>query len=77
MFTFCTIWQAGGPVWEVPLGRRDGFSANQTLANENLPAPSLSIDQLISAFANQGLNITDLVALSGMRFFAFNKKKVL
>ncbi|RZB90262.1 Peroxidase 15 isoform C [Glycine soja] len=56
---------AGGPVWEVPLGRRDGFSANQTLANENLPAPSLSIDQLISAFANQGLNITDLVALSG------------
>ncbi|KAG4381340.1 hypothetical protein JHK82_042163 [Glycine max] len=49
---------ACGPVWEVPLRRRDGFSANQTLANENLPAPSLCIDQLISAFANQGLNIT-------------------
>ncbi|RZB64368.1 Peroxidase 54 [Glycine soja] len=44
---------ACGPVWEVPLRRRDGFSANQTLANENLPAPSLCIDQLISAFANQ------------------------
>nr|KJB23327.1 hypothetical protein B456_004G093200 [Gossypium raimondii] len=28
---------AGGPSWAVPLGRRDGFTANRTLANSNLP----------------------------------------
>ncbi|OIV96004.1 hypothetical protein TanjilG_27108 [Lupinus angustifolius] len=56
---------SNGPDWEVPLGRRDSLTANQTLANQNLPAPTLTLEQLKSAFANQGLNTTDLVALSG------------
>lgn len=86
MFTFCIlfcptyrvlvqlyIWQASGPVWEVPLGRRDSLTANQTLANQNLPAPTFTIDQLINSFGNQSLNITDLVALSGMKAITFNK----
>ncbi|MCI00071.1 peroxidase, partial [Trifolium medium] len=55
-----------GPDWKVPLGRRDSLTANQTLANQNLPAPFNSLDQLKAAFAAQGLNTTDLVALSGM-----------
>ncbi|CAJ1962922.1 unnamed protein product [Sphenostylis stenocarpa] len=56
---------ANGPVWEVLLGRRDSLTANQTLANQNLPGPNFTLDQLISTFDNQNLNITDLVALSG------------
>ncbi|XP_020203894.1 peroxidase A2 [Cajanus cajan] len=57
---------ASGPTWEVPLGRRDSLTANKTLAGENLPGPSFTLDQLKSAFiTNQSLNITDLVALSG------------
>ncbi|XP_027368305.1 uncharacterized protein LOC113874265 [Abrus precatorius] len=56
---------AHGPDWKVPLGRRDSLTANQTLANQNLPAPTFTLDRLKSAFANQGLNTTDLVALSG------------
>ncbi|XP_029125265.1 peroxidase 15-like [Cajanus cajan] len=56
---------AHGPDWKVPLGRRDSLTANKTLANENLPGPSFSLDQLKSAFAKQNLNTTDLVALSG------------
>ncbi|RDX80762.1 Peroxidase 15, partial [Mucuna pruriens] len=56
---------ANGPVWEVPLGRRDSLTANQSLANQNLPAPTFTLDQLKSAFANQSLNTTDLVVLSG------------
>ncbi|XP_039686887.1 peroxidase 22, partial [Medicago truncatula] len=56
---------AHGPDWEVPLGRRDSLNANQTLANLNLPRPQLNLTQLIFSFSKQGLNITDLVALSG------------
>ncbi|MED6119421.1 hypothetical protein PIB30_011786 [Stylosanthes scabra] len=56
---------ANGPSWQVPLGRRDSVTANQTLANQNLPAPTFNLSLLISRFANQNLNITDLVALSG------------
>ncbi|KAL1358841.1 hypothetical protein AAHE18_04G062400 [Arachis hypogaea] len=56
---------ANGPSWQVPLGRRDSLTANQTLANQNLPAANFNLTLLISRFANQNLNITDLVALSG------------
>ncbi|KAK7331263.1 hypothetical protein VNO77_25483 [Canavalia gladiata] len=56
---------ANGPTWQVLLGRRDSLTANQTLANQNLPPPTFTLDQLKSSFANQGLNTTDLVALSG------------
>ncbi|KAL5097655.1 hypothetical protein RYX36_001982 [Vicia faba] len=61
--------QSQGPDWKVPLGRRDSLTANQTLANQNLPAPFNSLDQLKAAFAKQGLNTTDLVALSGAHTF--------
>ncbi|MED6189315.1 hypothetical protein PIB30_094775 [Stylosanthes scabra] len=58
-----------GPDWKVPLGRRDSTTANKTLAGINLPAPSFDLPRLISAFKNQGLNVTDLVALSGAHTF--------
>ncbi|XP_045805783.1 peroxidase 15-like [Trifolium pratense] len=60
---------AQGPSWTVPLGRRDSLTANQTLANQNLPAPFDALDKLKSAFVAQGLNTTDLVALSGAHTF--------
>ncbi|RDX58079.1 Peroxidase 15 [Mucuna pruriens] len=60
---------ANGPDWKVPLGRRDSLTANQTLANQNLPAPFFNLTQLKAAFAAQGLNTTDLVALSGAHTF--------
>ncbi|QHO06400.1 hypothetical protein HN51_065259 [Arachis hypogaea] len=59
----------GGPDWKVPLGRRDSLTANLTLANQNLPAAFFTLPQLTTAFANQGLNITDLVTLSGAHTF--------
>jgi peroxidase len=59
--------QAQGPDWKVPLGRRDSLTANRTLANQNLPGPNNNLTRLKSAFAAQGLNTTDLVALSGIK----------
>lgn len=59
----------GGPDWKVPLGRRDSLTANRNLANQNLPAPFFNLSRLKSAFAVQGLDTTDLVALSGAHTF--------
>ncbi|KAJ1292410.1 hypothetical protein BS78_02G389300 [Paspalum vaginatum] len=55
----------GGPTWTPLLGRRDSTTASLSLANSNLPAPSSSLQTLITDFANQGLSVTDMVALSG------------
>ncbi|XP_073150851.1 peroxidase 59-like [Henckelia pumila] len=56
---------SGGPWWKVLLGRRDGLVANQTGANVLLPSPFESLDRIIAKFADFGLNLTDVVALSG------------
>ncbi|KAG5105195.1 hypothetical protein JHK82_042165 [Glycine max] len=60
---------AHGPYLKFPLGRRDSLTANRTLANQNLPAPFFNLTQLKAAFAVQGLDTTDLVALSGAHSF--------
>lgn len=60
----CT--QSGGPRWRVPLGRRDGTTANITAAN-NLPSPFDNLTTLQQKFGAVGLDDTDLVALSGKR----------
>ncbi|WVY93799.1 hypothetical protein V8G54_032887 [Vigna mungo] len=60
---------AGGPFIKFPLGRRDSLTANRTLANQNLPSPFSTLDQLKGAFSVQRLDTTDLVALSGAHSF--------
>lgn len=64
---FCT--QSGGPRWRVPLGRRDGTTANITGANSLLPSPRNNLTILQRKFAAVGLDDTDLVALSGAHTF--------
>ncbi|CAL4913443.1 unnamed protein product [Urochloa decumbens] len=54
---------SGGPRWRVPLGRRDGTTANITAAN-NLPSPFDNLTTLQQKFGAVGLDDTDLVALS-------------
>jgi peroxidase len=55
----------GGPNWPVTLGRRDSTTASLSKANSDLPAPSLSLSGLISAFSNKGFTTNEMVALSG------------
>ncbi|GMH06503.1 hypothetical protein Nepgr_008343 [Nepenthes gracilis] len=56
---------AGGPSWEVLLGRRDSTSASLSGSNNNIPAPNSTFQTLLTKFKRQGLDIVDLVALSG------------
>ncbi|KAG8367951.1 hypothetical protein BUALT_Bualt16G0126000 [Buddleja alternifolia] len=60
---------AGGPSWSVLLGRRDSTTANQAGANTSIPAPFESLSNITAKFSAVGLNVTDLVALSGAHTF--------
>ncbi|KAK5831624.1 peroxidase 64-like [Gossypium arboreum] len=65
------VAMSGGPSWEVPKGRKDG---RISLASETrqLPAPTFNISQLKQNFAQRGLSIKDLVALSGGHTLGFS-----
>ncbi|WOL12204.1 peroxidase 3-like [Canna indica] len=55
----------GGPFWRVPTGRRDGLISNSAEALSEIPSPSFNLSALLNSFATKGLDITDLVLLSG------------
>ncbi|CAD5182727.1 unnamed protein product [Musa acuminata subsp. malaccensis] len=55
----------GGPNWEVPLGRRDSLGASLSGSNHDIPAPNNTLQTITTKFKRQGLDIVDLVALSG------------
>ncbi|KAL5075551.1 hypothetical protein RYX36_014535 [Vicia faba] len=57
--------ESGGPSWNVLLGRRDGSVSNASLANVVLPSPFDPLATIVSKFNNVGLNLTDVVSLSG------------
>lgn len=54
----------GGPFWEVPFGRKDGLISIANEAN-TVPHGQENVTQLIKQFEANGLNILDLVVLSG------------
>ncbi|XP_021284676.1 peroxidase 64 [Herrania umbratica] len=62
---------SGGPTWEVPKGRKDGRISLATETRQ-LPAPTFNISQLQQNFAQRGLSIEDLVALSGGHTLGFS-----
>ncbi|KAG6631093.1 hypothetical protein CIPAW_13G066400 [Carya illinoinensis] len=51
--------------WLVSLGRKDAKTASRDDANTNLPPPVFNISQLLSNFQSHGLDLKDLVVLSG------------
>ncbi|XP_038704984.1 peroxidase 3-like [Tripterygium wilfordii] len=55
----------GGPYWSVPTGRRDGVISRDLEALANIPSPFSNLSSLTTSFANQGLDLKDLVLLSG------------
>lgn len=56
----------GGPYWNVPTGRRDGVISRAPDVLLSLPAPFHNLTTLITVFGNVGLDVKDLVLLSGM-----------
>lgn len=65
------ILQSRVPLWVVLTGRRDG---NVSLASEvrgNIPSPFSNFTTLKQLFLEKGLNVNDLVALSGIQLNEF------
>lgn len=58
-----SVYLTGGPRWNVPTGRRDGFVSSAS--DVNLPSFTDSVDEQKRKFADVGLNARDLVALLG------------
>jgi hypothetical protein len=59
----CT--QFGRDLWDVQLGRRDGVVSRASEALANIPSPSDNFTALEARFAAKGLDVKDLVILSG------------
>ncbi|KAJ0969374.1 hypothetical protein J5N97_022251 [Dioscorea zingiberensis] len=58
------VFWAGGPVYDIPNGRKDG-RRSKIEDTINLPAPIFNATTLITIFAKHGFSVQDLVALSG------------
>ncbi|PKI53705.1 hypothetical protein CRG98_025946 [Punica granatum] len=63
MATRDAVSLSGGGQYPVQTGRKDGLVS--LASNVNLPGPSFSVSQAISAFAQKGLSATDMVFLLG------------
>ncbi|KAF3667760.1 Lignin-forming anionic peroxidase [Capsicum annuum] len=59
----------GGPSWQVLLGRRDSLNANRSGVTPDIPSPFESLDVMIPQFTRKGMDLTDLVVLSGAHTF--------
>ncbi|XP_058091945.1 peroxidase 72-like [Magnolia sinica] len=64
---------SGGPSWVVPLGRRDSTGASISGSNNNIPAPNNTLPTIITKFKLKGLDIVDLVTLSGSHTIGFSR----
>lgn len=54
-----------GPSWELKFGRKDSLEPKQEMANNGLPGPSSTLDNLKEGFGEKGFTPTDVTALSG------------
>ncbi|GLT66206.1 hypothetical protein SLA2020_385860 [Shorea laevis] len=65
------VFLAGGPFWPVPLGRRDSLTASESAANQQLSSPIEPLENIIGKFTSKGLDIQDVVVLSGGHTIGF------
>ncbi|GJM95745.1 hypothetical protein PR202_ga12523 [Eleusine coracana subsp. coracana] len=59
-------WTKDGNLYQVETGRRDGRVSGAKEAVNNLPDPFDGIRKLTKRFASKGLDLKDLVVLSGI-----------
>ncbi|XP_071692129.1 peroxidase 55-like [Rutidosis leptorrhynchoides] len=59
------VASAGGPLFNVQLGRRDGLISKASRVTGNLPDPTFNLVQLNTMFAKNNLTELDMIALSG------------
>ncbi|KAH0718942.1 hypothetical protein KY290_004344 [Solanum tuberosum] len=63
---------AGGPSYNVELGRRDGLISQASRVAGKLPEPDFNLIQLNTMFASHNLSQFDMIALSGAHTLGFS-----
>lgn len=58
-------YNRGYNFWLVPLGRRDGTTASEEAVNEQIPSPFEPLQNITAKFTSKGLDLKDVVVLSG------------
>lgn len=66
---------AGGPSYNVPLGREDSLVSKSSSVEGNVPKADQSIDEMIKLFTAKGFTIQEMVALYGGRTIGFSNCK--
>ncbi|PON94586.1 Peroxidase [Trema orientale] len=56
---------AGGPVVQIPTGRRDGKVSSASNVRPNIIDTSFTMDEMTKLFSSKGLSLDDLATLSG------------
>eukprot|EP00475_Leptophrys_vorax_P038959 TRINITY_DN695_c0_g2_i1.p1 TRINITY_DN695_c0_g2~~TRINITY_DN695_c0_g2_i1.p1 ORF type:complete len:323 (-),score=28.19 TRINITY_DN695_c0_g2_i1:178-1146(-) len=59
------VFLAGGPSWDVDLGRRDSLTSKAKDAEKTLPSEKSNVTQLLDVFGKFGFDKTDVITLSG------------
>ncbi|KAK4595306.1 hypothetical protein RGQ29_013663 [Quercus rubra] len=60
-----SAYKVGGISYKVPSGRRDGRVSRENEPIQNLPPPTFNSQQLEEKFKQKGLNLDEMVTLSG------------
>ncbi|XP_056686688.1 peroxidase 29 isoform X2 [Spinacia oleracea] len=56
---------SGGPLIQVPLGRKDSTTCNTQLADVHLPSTTIDVDGFLRIFMGKGMNLQESVAILG------------
>ncbi|KAK8961271.1 Peroxidase 50 [Platanthera guangdongensis] len=72
MATRDVVQLAGGPSYEVELGRLDGLSSTAASVDGKVPKGSSKLDELNSIFGDLGLSQEEMIALSGAHTVGFS-----
>uniref|UniRef100_A0A803LLS2 Peroxidase n=1 Tax=Chenopodium quinoa TaxID=63459 RepID=A0A803LLS2_CHEQI len=68
---------AGGPYYEVKKGKWDGKISKASRVPSNIPHTNATVDELLKLFNSKGLNMEDLVVLSGAHTIGYSHCKYI
>ncbi|RAL37678.1 hypothetical protein DM860_000372 [Cuscuta australis] len=65
------ITMVGGPYYDVRFGRKDSLVSRASDVKGHIATPNMTVDEIVSTFASKGLDLRDLVTLSGAHTIGF------
>ncbi|GER35772.1 peroxidase superfamily protein [Striga asiatica] len=69
------VVMAGGPHYNVLLGRKDSLTSRASDVKGQLPKPTMTMAQMIQIFESKGFTVQEMVALSGAHTIGFSHCK--